>query len=204
MSRQRQIEVRKERARCELPRCRITNTRPSEMLSLYRVRSGSGYTYDVEIRNPFESENRCSCPDYESNGLGTCKHIEAVLIHLEREPPDEFRAQRARLAEEKARKVALQLAYKDEVVIRASFDPALEKPVCKAVGAYFTKGGLLHDKDLSWLVNFGAEANRRICRAYQDWKRQQPTMGRGYFPDRNRTATTIVTPEEFEKMRAGG
>jgi hypothetical protein len=44
MSRQRQIEVRKERARRELPRYRITNTRPGEMLSLYRVRSGSGYT----------------------------------------------------------------------------------------------------------------------------------------------------------------
>jgi hypothetical protein len=126
------------------------------------------------------------------------------LIHLEREPPDEFRAQRARLAEEKAHKVVLQLAYEDEMVIKASFDLALEKPVCKAVGAYFTKGGRLHDKDLSWLVNFGAEANWRICRAYQDWKGQQPTMGRGYFPDRNRTATTTVTPEEFEKMRAGG
>ena len=143
MSRQRQIEVRKERARRELPRYRITNTRPGAILSLYRVKSGSGYTYDVEIRNPFELENRCSCPDYESNGLGTCKHIEAVLIHLEREHRDEFRAQRARLAEEKAHKVVLQLAYEDETIIKASFDPALEKPVRKAVEATFTKGGRL-------------------------------------------------------------
>ncbi|MEA3459742.1 MAG: SWIM zinc finger family protein, partial [Chloroflexota bacterium] len=98
MSRQRQIEIRRERARRELPRYRITNTRPGEILSLYKVRSASGYTYDVEIRNPFELENRCSCPDYESNGLGTCKHIEAVLIYLERKYPHEFERQRAKLA----------------------------------------------------------------------------------------------------------
>ena len=60
MSRQHQIEVRKERAHRELPLYRITNTRPGEILSLYQVRSSSGYTYDVEIRNPFELENRCS------------------------------------------------------------------------------------------------------------------------------------------------
>jgi len=143
VSRQHQIEVRKERARRELPLYRITNTRPGEILSLYQVRSSSGYTYDVEIRNPFELENRCSCPDYESNGLGTCKHIEAVLIYLEREHRDEFKAQRARLAEEKAHKVVLQLAYEDETVIKASFDPALAKPVRKAVEAYFTKDGRL-------------------------------------------------------------
>jgi SNF2 family DNA or RNA helicase len=143
MSRQRQIEVRRERARRELPRYRITDTNPKELLSLYRIKSASGYTYDVEIRNPFELENRCSCPDYESNGLGTCKHIEAVLIHLEREHPQEFKHQRARLAEEKAHKVVLTLAYDDQTVIKASFDPSLEKPVRRAVSHHFTKGGQL-------------------------------------------------------------
>ena len=143
MSRQRQIEVRRERARRELPRYRITDTNPAELLSLYRVKSASGYTYDVEIRNPFELENRCSCPDYESNGLGTCKHIEAVLIHLERERPQEFKRQRAKLAEEKAHKVALTLAYDDQTVIKATFAPTLEKPVRRAVSQYFTKGGKL-------------------------------------------------------------
>jgi SNF2 family DNA or RNA helicase len=143
MSRQRQIEVRRERARRELPRYRITDTNPGELLSLYKVKSSSGYTYDVEVRNPFELENRCSCPDYESNGLGTCKHIEAVLIHLEREHPQEFKRQRARLAEEKAHKVVLTLAYDDQTVIKASFAPSLEKPVRRVVGQTFTKGGQL-------------------------------------------------------------
>ena len=54
------MQIRRERARRELPRYRITNTNPGELLSLDRAKSASGYTYDVESRNPFELENRCS------------------------------------------------------------------------------------------------------------------------------------------------
>ena len=39
---------------------------------------GSGRTYLVEIRSLTQPENACQCPDFLSNGLGTCKHIEAA------------------------------------------------------------------------------------------------------------------------------
>ena len=26
--------------------------------------------------------NSCACPDYQTNLIGTCKHIEGVLLHL--------------------------------------------------------------------------------------------------------------------------
>jgi len=48
----------------------------------YRVRSGSGSCYEVEIRSLAEPINACSCPDHAVNRLGTCKHIEAVLHKL--------------------------------------------------------------------------------------------------------------------------
>jgi hypothetical protein len=38
--------------------------------------------YTVEIRSLSERLNSCSCPDHRVNGLGTCKHVEAVLLHL--------------------------------------------------------------------------------------------------------------------------
>ena len=41
-----------------------------------------GKTYLVEIRSLTDLENSCQCIDYQTNGLGTCKHIEAVLLHL--------------------------------------------------------------------------------------------------------------------------
>ena len=42
----------------------------------------SGKTYKVSIRDNQHSHNFCSCPDFKVNGLGTCKHIENVLLTL--------------------------------------------------------------------------------------------------------------------------
>jgi hypothetical protein len=49
----------------------------------YRVESPTGSNYDVEIRTLNTLENSCGCPDYSVNGLGTCKHIEGVVYHLQ-------------------------------------------------------------------------------------------------------------------------
>jgi SNF2 family DNA or RNA helicase len=39
-------------------------------------------SYKVSIRDNISSYNYCSCPDFKINTLGTCKHIEFVLLHL--------------------------------------------------------------------------------------------------------------------------
>lgn len=39
--------------------------------------------YRVAIRGASVGENFCSCPDFSTNDLGTCKHIEFVLARLE-------------------------------------------------------------------------------------------------------------------------
>ena len=41
-------------------------------------------TYKVALRSRDNSLNFCSCPDFKTNQLGTCKHIESVRIHLGR------------------------------------------------------------------------------------------------------------------------
>ncbi len=40
--------------------------------------------YRVAIRGQLPGDNYCSCPDYATNELGTCKHIEFVLSCLEK------------------------------------------------------------------------------------------------------------------------
>ena len=40
--------------------------------------------YRVAIRGARPGDNYCACPDYATNELGTCKHIEFVLAALER------------------------------------------------------------------------------------------------------------------------
>jgi hypothetical protein len=36
--------------------------------------------------------NSCACPDYRVNGLGTCKHIEAVLAQQQKGPKRAYKA----------------------------------------------------------------------------------------------------------------
>src|SRR5579864_4583698 len=43
----------------------------------------SGARYRVAIRGTQPGENFCACPDFATNDLGTCKHIEFVLGKLE-------------------------------------------------------------------------------------------------------------------------
>jgi superfamily II DNA or RNA helicase len=53
------------------------------VFSNFSVGSGSGLTYAVEIRDVAGRQFACTCQDFRKNGLGTCKHVEAVLLHLE-------------------------------------------------------------------------------------------------------------------------
>jgi superfamily II DNA or RNA helicase len=55
---------------------------PRGMFGTFRVHSESGSSYDVEIRSLTDRLNSCGCPDHRVNGLGTCKHVEAVIAHL--------------------------------------------------------------------------------------------------------------------------
>ncbi|MFZ3207780.1 MAG: DEAD/DEAH box helicase, partial [Geobacteraceae bacterium] len=42
----------------------------------------SGKSYRIAIRGDRAGDNFCSCPDFQINNLGTCKHIEFVLVKL--------------------------------------------------------------------------------------------------------------------------
>ena len=44
--------------------------------------SRSGFQYTVEYRDKYSRINTCNCPDYQVNGLATCKHIERVSRFL--------------------------------------------------------------------------------------------------------------------------
>ena len=42
----------------------------------------SGGVYRVALRSSQPGPNFCTCPDFKTNLLGTCKHIEAILRHV--------------------------------------------------------------------------------------------------------------------------
>jgi hypothetical protein len=77
-------EINKRRLRARQEAFAITNQDAGHpIFSNFRVKSASGLTYSVEVRCLRQRHFACDCVDFRINGLGTCKHVEAVLLHLE-------------------------------------------------------------------------------------------------------------------------
>ncbi|MBN8464518.1 MAG: SWIM zinc finger family protein, partial [Dechloromonas sp.] len=63
----------------------LENIGGEPFFSEYRVSNPkSKSAYRVAIRGTQPGDNFCSCPDYATNELGTCKHIEFTLAALEK------------------------------------------------------------------------------------------------------------------------
>ena len=63
----------------------LENTGSEPVFFEFRVTNATSRGhYRVAIRGTDAGENYCSCPDYATNELGTCKHIEFTLAKLER------------------------------------------------------------------------------------------------------------------------
>lgn len=78
-----EVERRRERAASEP--LSVKALEPGHpVFGTFRVSSEAGTSYEVEIRSLTEHDNSCGCPDFEVNGLGTCKHVEAVLARVGR------------------------------------------------------------------------------------------------------------------------
>lgn len=74
-----EINRRIVRAREEQPPIRNLDPR-HPIFSNFEVKSRSGVTYEVEVRDLARRQFGCTCTDFQINGLGTCKHVEAVLL----------------------------------------------------------------------------------------------------------------------------
>ena len=102
----------------------------------YKIKSNSGKIYRVAVRGPGLFENYCSCPDFAVNTLGTCKHIEAMLLR-----------QRYRKAMEtaayKRTRASLSLQYGDSLEVRLHL-PASPSPTLRKLAAeHFDPAGVL-------------------------------------------------------------
>ncbi len=76
-----QTTLRKQIAEKEI--FNIENIGDEPVYSDFRIHNpNSKNTYKVALRSRDNSLNFCSCPDFKTNLLGTCKHIEAVRLLL--------------------------------------------------------------------------------------------------------------------------
>jgi superfamily II DNA or RNA helicase len=89
-------EILKRRLRAREDKARVENlTHSHPVFSNFAVHSPSGLTYQVEIRDLGTRQHACTCTDFRINGLGTCKHVEAVLLHLARRAKPALKLARA-------------------------------------------------------------------------------------------------------------
>jgi hypothetical protein len=76
-------ELNKRKFRATQEHFEILNpNREQPIFSNFQVKSPSGLKYSVEVRDISGRQFGCDCVDFQINGLGTCKHVEATLLHL--------------------------------------------------------------------------------------------------------------------------
>ncbi len=129
-------EINRRRLRAREGSFVIRNIAPQfPVFSNFSIRSASGLPYLVEIRDVTNRQFACDCQDFRKNGLGTCKHVEAVLLHLEAR----FKRLFARAARDGSPRVDV---VTDDVADSLRVERGLEK-LPKVVRVWFGEGGRL-------------------------------------------------------------
>ena len=125
MLREEQIDIRRQRA--VEGKFTIKNLGRNRVFSDYQViNPATGGQYQVSIRGFEVGDNTCTCPDYRTNTLGTCKHIEAVLATLRDQTPPPLRRRKAAVV-----RPEVYLRYGEQLVVGIHL-PARHSPNRKA------------------------------------------------------------------------
>jgi ERCC4-related helicase len=125
---QRALADRTERAKTE--RMKIRRTDPSKPWSDYEVTSAlSGKTYRVALRGTQAGVSYCSCPDFRTNTLGTCKHLIKVMSLVKKR----FTSAELRRPYQRKR-IAVHLRYDGDITLRLAAPAKLPPEVADVVG----------------------------------------------------------------------
>lgn len=138
---EREIAARRERAQGAVTR--ILAQPDGDVYGDYQIQSSSNKTYRVAMRGPGLFDNYCSCPDFAVDTLGTCKHIEALLLRLGRRHGKAF--ERGTFSRTRA---SLSLHYGEILGVRLRLPPSPSPAVQALAREYFDERGLLKSKRL--------------------------------------------------------
>ena len=124
----RALSERAERARIE--KMSVKARDPKRPWTDYLVTNRlSGKTYRVALRGSEAGDSYCSCPDFRTNTLGTCKHVLRVLANAKRRfTPRQLRRPF------RPQSLALHLRYAGEVSLRLLVPDTLDEEAVKIVG----------------------------------------------------------------------
>jgi superfamily II DNA or RNA helicase len=136
MLREEQIDIRRRRA--AEAQFRIQNLGRNRVFSDYQITNPTtGGQYRVSIRGFDVGDNTCECPDFRTNTLGTCKHIEAVLASLREETPPQLRRRKAAVTHPE-----IYLHYGEQLRVGLHLPPRHSDPLHALAEAFFDARGL--------------------------------------------------------------
>ena len=123
----RALTERAERARAEKFSVKTTDaTRPwTDYLVTNRL---SGKTYRVALRGNEPGDSYCSCPDFRTNTLGTCKHVLHVLAKVKRRFTQRQLSLRFR-----PKCLAIHLRYAGEISLRLLVPDEIDGEAAKII-----------------------------------------------------------------------
>lgn len=136
MLREEQIDIRRRRA--AEAQFRIQNLGRNRVFSDYQITNPTtGGQYRVSIRGFDVGDNTCECPDFRTNTLGTCKHIEAVLASLREETPPQLRRRKAAVTHPE-----IYLHYGEQLRVGLHLPPRHSDQLRALAEAFFDPRGL--------------------------------------------------------------
>jgi superfamily II DNA or RNA helicase len=119
---------RQERARTE--KFRLRSADPAAPWTDYMVTSAlSGKSYRVALRGDERGQSYCSCPDFRTNTLGTCKHVLYVLDRVRARFPAAVRQKPYR-----NRETFVHVLYGDELDLHLRLPDRPAPELLKAAG----------------------------------------------------------------------
>ena len=151
---QEQIERRRKRGMEELTR--IVNQGQHPVYSTFEVTSTSERVYTVQIRSLTERLNTCTCPDYRTNTIGTCKHIEGVLINLQKEFADQWEE----FIDQAPPITQMYVHHAERTTVRVTLPFPKRKRLHALLTRYFDAEGVLQGKVTQSLPALFSELNR--------------------------------------------
>lgn len=107
-------------------------------------------TYKVIYRGAFSAWNYCSCMDFKTSQLGTCKHIEAVKLWLEKS--------HKRTCTDTPAYTSVYLSYRKGRKVRLRIGTDNSEEFQKLAEPYFTPEGIMRPEAIDTINDFFSKA----------------------------------------------
>jgi superfamily II DNA or RNA helicase len=134
--REEQIDIRRKRAAEE--QFQIEKLGKGRVFGEYKVTNPrSRGEYQVDIRGFEVGDNSCTCPDFRTNTLGTCKHIEAVLASLREETPVQLQHRKATIS-----RPEVYLSYGEQLQVGLHLPARHSDALARLAATFFDDRGL--------------------------------------------------------------